>query len=115
MTKIEKQARELFTKAVLAKGKCWLGPDGCDGGLDAHHIIPKQRLKRLPYLTDEQKMELVWDSRNGVPLCRAHHFTVTVGVHRFIPADIPDETKEFAYDHDIEWALQREVVGYEPA
>lgn len=117
MTRTEKQARDLFTKAVLAKGGCildWVQGMPCNGECDAHHVIPKQRLRQLPYRSDLERIEIVWDPRNGVPVCRAHHFALSVGAWRFTPDRLPPEVGEFARDHDIEWALEREVVGYEP-
>ena len=112
MSAIERRAKDLFSMAVLAKGKCVMDDYECSPIVDPHHIVPKQRLKNRPGLTDQGRMELVWDPRNGVPLCRTHHSRVTVGFRRLAPSMVPTEALEFASEYDLGWALEQEVPGF---
>src|SRR5688500_7119207 len=108
MPTAERRARELFVRAVLAKGTCVLrrADDPCGGPCDPHHIIPKQRLKaHSSTLSRQERMELVWDPRNGVPVCRHHHHQLSVGFRRLHHLKLPPEAVEFASDHGLAWAL----------
>lgn len=106
-----------FSQRVRAKGGClvvglvdW---GECDGPIEAHHLIPQQRIKHMPRskVPTALKAAMLRDPRNGVPLCRKHHHMVTIKA-RFIPAElVPPEAIEFAWEYKIEWALEREVPG----
>jgi hypothetical protein len=52
---------------------CALAYDGgCWGGLQAHHFVPQQRIKRAG-LSEKDLACALTDPRNGVPLCHFHH------------------------------------------
>lgn len=127
MKAAEKKARELFERAVLAKSPLCVmrdphGHDRCDGPLDAHHVIPKQRLRSLhpihlfkpndPAVTDraeveQRRMELVWDARNGVPVCRKHHGLLTSHARKLLPTQIYPEVVAFAAERRLDHLLSR--------
>lgn len=113
MDATEKRARDLFERAVLAKGGCVMqergSTDYCEGGHDAHHVIPKQALKGIFGLSREERMELVWDARNGVPVCRRHHELLTTHARKLRPDQLPDETWIFAYEKGLVLRLYREL------
>jgi hypothetical protein len=112
MTKTEREARRLFERVVLhnGHGRCILHADSdCAGPLDAHHVIPKQRLKQRPGLSKQERMELVWDARNGVPACRKHHGLLTTHARKLTPEQVPVQTICFAVDRDLIGALEREL------
>ena len=103
-----------FSKRVRAKGGCALAHlGGCEGEIEAHHLIPKQRIKHLPraMFDPKQKRAMIRDDRNGIPLCHKHHHQVTVRFIYLPPEAVPPETHEFAIEHRLEWALEAEVPG----
>jgi len=52
---------------------CALAHDGgCWGGIQAHHYVPQQRIKRAG-LSEKNLDFALTDPRNGVPLCHFHH------------------------------------------
>lgn len=107
-----------FARQVKAKGRCVLssvvffddfGP--CEGVIEAHHVIPKRRLRNLPkpHYPTTLKHQMAADPRNGVPVCQRHHHLLTVRA-RLLPREaLPQEVWEFAAEHAIEWALDREI------
>lgn len=110
---LDDAARDLFQKAVLAKGDCVLKGHAypCDGALDPHHVIPKQRLKQRHGLSPAQRRELAWDARNGVPVCRRHHELLTNRVMRLPHEVVPGEVFAFAHDYGLDHLLDRELVS----
>jgi hypothetical protein len=107
-----RERQELFKVIVCEGATCAAadsGVDGieCDGLLEAHHVIKRQTLRREG--ADE------WDSRNGLPLCMRHHYLVTMRKRRLTTRNLRPENIEFALATGLDWALEREVVGYEPA
>lgn len=107
-----RETRARCNGCLFANGVWWEDEYGkCDGPLEAHHIIPKQRIKHLPRAKWEtaEKRVMLADPRNGVMLCRQHHHLLTVR-SKLIPAElIRDETWEFAREYGLEWALDREI------
>jgi hypothetical protein len=66
--------------------------------IDAHHFLPKRRIKeKLGKDTEEARQALV-DVRNGVPLCRRHHDLVEQG---FIASPEPPTLAFFLADHGL--------------
>ncbi len=114
-TRAGKEARHRFYEEVLSKGPCWFNSqmvDGnpCDGPMDPCHFLPKQRLKRIAKdrnYDERETLAMVWDSRNGVPGCRAHHHKVDNGFLRFTWDELPIETHGFAFAWDLEWEVQQ--------
>jgi HNH endonuclease len=110
----ERRAKDLFDRAVLAKGECVLADGRIDahGPLrDAHHIIRKQTLRaHASTMTEQDRMELLWDPRNGVPVCRKHHEQLTTAYRRLTRAQVPPEVWHFAEEHGLVHALERELA-----
>jgi hypothetical protein len=126
----EKEAREAWTLAVLAKrcgcsrvsGKRSYGNGGdnpvgdalCDGPIDAHHIISKQYIKLKTYpAAPEAILDILYDPRNGIPLCRKHHQQVDTNyilLHEDQIAPHAFDAISFAYQHGF---YQRYEQGVE--
>jgi hypothetical protein len=67
--------------------------------VEGHHIVPKQ------WLRSNGHGGRLWDTRNGMGLCRYHH-----GRHEArmqpVPRDLlPDGAWEFALELDVDWLL----------
>ena len=75
------------------------GVPPCSLTLDAHHFVPKRRLRTAAAKTDV---------RNGVPLCRDHHDLVE---QRILGSPRPPQLEFFLADHDISPGL---VPGESP-
>lgn len=112
-TKAGKEARHRFYEEVLAKGPCWLAtihPHDCDGPIDPCHLLSKQRLKRIAKdrnYNERETLALVWDSKNGVPGCRAYHHKLDNGFIRLTWAQLPLEAHAFAFGWDLEWEMEQ--------
>lgn len=137
-----------FWRAVTANGRArclgcevWSGDRGrCEymsaGLLDAHHVLPKQVLKRefpfggrlrvrehgepvLPWEASPRGWEpdlgwdtitlaeIVWDPRDGVPLRRYHHDAVEHGQLHIPRVVLPDAVENFASELGLTWLLDR--------
>lgn len=70
--------------------RCTAGVIECSSILDAHHFVPKRRLR-----TTAAKV----DVRNGVCLCRDHHDLVEQG---YLRSPRPPELAFFINDHGVE-------------
>jgi hypothetical protein len=116
-------SRNTFSQKVRKRdGRCLLAEvhGVCDGALEAHHLIPKQRINHLPISkwptlsrkeVQRAKRKMREDARNGMALCSKHHSLVTARM-TIIPADlITEDACMFASQHGIEWALEREIPG----
>lgn len=80
----------------------------CRGGLQAHHVVPRQRLRIAFSAAPEWALELaVADSRNGLMLCEKHH-----GLHesKLEWDDMPDPEglQAFAEQYGVQWSLARD-------
>lgn len=115
-TRADRRARARFWGRVLERADyaCLLAGDGpCGGALDAHHIIAKQTLKaHTSTLPVERQREAIWDPRNGVCVCRAHHHRLTGRYERLNKGELPAEAFEFAREWRIEHLLERELAGF---
>ncbi len=69
MPKSERAASSAWYAATISRGceVCSGRGESCEGRLEAHHVIPKEFLKRhgLP--------ELIWHPANGMCLCYKAH------------------------------------------
>jgi hypothetical protein len=119
LSKHERVLAGFFHAATMLKGACVV----CNGHKAgaAHHVIPKRRLKTLPLIEigrpgggGEDRALVVWDSRNGLPVCIDCHEMLTNGTIKLTPGQLRPENVEFAYAYDIEHMLEREVPGYVP-
>jgi hypothetical protein len=121
MTPAEKAAKADFWNAVaircgFACVRSYDRDHECVGELDAHHIIPKQLLKgHALTLTAEERIAIVWDSRNGVLVCREGlHGNLTNKADRLREREVPACAVAFAEDNGLMWALEREVPEVKP-
>jgi hypothetical protein len=98
-----KVSYQRFWREVTRDGKedCALaGAAGrpCSNVRDAHHFVPKQRIKlKLGRGSDACNAALT-DVRNGVCLCRTHHDLVEVG---FLESPRPQLLDFFIADHGV--------------
>jgi hypothetical protein len=69
--------------------RCVKGKIPCSPIIDAHHFVPKRRLKTL---------QAKQDVRNGVCLCRDHHDLVE---QNFMRSPKPPLLAFFLSDHDV--------------
>ncbi len=141
MTKDEERARDEFNRLVLLKSNlCVMNSaagtadgdwvlDKCDGPMDAHHVIPKKSLKMVypaqgtpawfelmePIMDGEKlkayRMSLIWDARNGLPVCRRHHDLLTCSMRHLSPSQLYPSVLSFAIEHRLEHLLIRAVPG----
>ena len=96
-------------RAAAQTGTCALcGQPGA--GLDAHHVLPRSKLKRL--LAGKGKVvppSVLYDPRNAVGLHRTPcHEWVTSRARTLPRSAVPDRTWEFAREHGLEWLLEAE-------
>jgi hypothetical protein len=73
----------------------------CRGGVQGHHIIAKQTLRRLGLA------EFVMDKRNRLPVCEYRHEQHTTGFKPIPRALLPASVFEFAAELGLGWYLDR--------
>jgi hypothetical protein len=107
----ERRLASLFFESVMAKTPSCCARLVCEGGQadEAHHVIPKQRLRN-----QFCEVEVVWDSRIGLPVCNPCHQLLTTAARRLTPDKLRPENIEFAFAFSLDHELAREVVGYDP-
>lgn len=88
----------------------------CEGRLDPHHVIPRQRIRArfgrgrgLIPLSRGNQVAAIRDERNIVPLCRHHHELVTNRRLYLTEADLPHGIHDFAKEYGLEWSLHLDV------
>lgn len=107
-------ARRAFRAAVLPAGaECirakW-ADHRCDGELDPHHVLRAATLRaHTSTLPDDEALAIIFDPRDGVPVCRGLHANLTVAYTRLHKAELPEHVLEFAAEHRLLHALEREV------
>jgi hypothetical protein len=78
-------------------GRCGLcegdGKHRCDGPLDAHHLVPKQFLRKRfqGVLPEDQFVAILFNPKIGAPLCRKAHDRIESGADRIYWDDLTDE------------------------
>lgn len=85
----------------------------CDGHLEHHHVISKQRIRNALGRGSVVAESAVADERNLLPLCRTHHHLVTVGALHLREAELPGEVFAFATDYGLVWSLERDLRYWE--
>jgi hypothetical protein len=78
----------------LAGAKCL----ECSHIRDAHHYVPKQRIKFKLGRGTQEAADALTDVRNGVCLCRTHHELVEAGALR---SPKPAHLDAFIEDHGV--------------
>lgn len=92
---------ERFWREVTSDGRALCALDMvsvCDGPLDAHHFIPKRRIKAILGKDTPECQRALLDSRNGVALCRRHHDQVEAGR---LKSPRPPQLPYFISDHGV--------------
>lgn len=88
---------------------------GWDRSLQAHHIVRQQVLRRRAAELGIPEHRLLWDERIGLPLCAEPaphrcHSRHDLAVKRLPRSVIPPEAWEFADEHGLRWAIEREYL-----
>lgn len=79
----------------------------CQGISQRAHWVPKQRLRKE---LDENE---VWDKRCWTLMCAAHHHRFDKGFLRLRLEDYPAVFLEYAADHGLFWAGERDGWRFE--
>lgn len=78
-----------------------------DPAKHGHHAVPRQKIIRADHLSDEERTELAYDARNGVPVCEGCH-DLHERAHRRIPrACLPAGVVEWAIDYGFLSVIER--------
>lgn len=116
---VEREARHLFYETVLGKGRCFFKgiishPCAMEGEvIDPMHFIPKRRLEQIARLRGYDEVERInmkWDTRNGMPGCRSLHTRMDTGFLRIYQGQLPDEVFDFCDT----WDLHNELADLYP-
>lgn len=103
-----------FWKIAVCRGGCVMckafpaPPELRDGRMvdfrtvEGHHVLAKRHLKR------EGFTGRLWDTRNGMGLCRYHHQRHEHAIQRVPYALVPDCALEFAAELGLEHVVERE-------
>jgi hypothetical protein len=82
----------------------------CDGIMDCHHLIRKNRLKqerRLIEASGRALEKVLEDPRNGVLVCRRHHDLLERALVVLRREELPVRVFEFASELGLEGWLER--------
>jgi 5-methylcytosine-specific restriction endonuclease McrA len=94
----------IFHEQVTRGGRCascgQLGNALCP--IEAHHVLEKSGLRRAGH-----GPEVVWDLRNGMPLCRRCHERHTSRVEPVRRRRVPRSAWRFAAQHNLTWLLEQ--------
>jgi hypothetical protein len=70
--------------------------------IEAHHVLAKRHLKRRGHAGR------LWDTRNGMGLCRYHHERHENWSQRIPYELVPADAHEFAAELTLDWLVERE-------
>jgi 5-methylcytosine-specific restriction endonuclease McrA len=87
-------------KQTVCSEPCLIG-DGCDGPLQAAHVIPQQALKKRGL------HHLLWDPANGAPLCYRHHRRHDNHTEKIPRSSLPAAALAWADTHGLTHVLER--------
>lgn len=76
--------------------------------IQAHHVVDKDYIRRRV----SKDPAVVYDPRNGMPVCRRCHEKHTLAVKRLSIRLIPFPAWEFAREHNVEHRIE---AHYDPA
>lgn len=80
--------------------------------VQAHHLVPRQRIMADARKTEEERLALEYDARNGFPICkRCHELHEYPGpdAKRIPFSRIPALAVQWAAEHDYSYVLQPPV------
>lgn len=99
-------ARELFRRNV---GPCVMGPDECEGRVEAHHVVTRQTLRKHGLEIEE------WNVDNRMGLCERHHDRHHARSQPVQMELVPGVAVDFAFELGLEWWLERYYPADEAA
>lgn len=73
--------------------------------IEGHHVLAKRHLKTRGLAGR------LWDTRNGMGLCKYHHPRHESGMQRVPYELVPDDALTFAIECDLDWIIEREYPG----
>ncbi len=122
MSAEERRAAATFERVVKRSGRCAACGQRARNPrveLDAHHIIPKEILKRIERQTGAPAGSLVWDPVNGMPLCsqiteNRCHPRHTVKFKPVLRARIPEPALRFAANLGLTHVIERHYPNDHP-
>lgn len=79
--------------------------------VQAHHLVPAQRIRNDARKTRAERAELEFDARNGFPICQRCHEQHETGTRRIPMSRIPALALEWAIDHGYEHVLTPPVYS----
>ena len=95
---------------AVVKGKsCILC--GKPSRVQGHHVIAAQVLKRLARdrgLDAAALLALLWDVRNGIPVCEREHADHSTAKKRIPRSALPLVALQFAAELDLTWMIERD-------
>jgi hypothetical protein len=73
------------------------GKHHCEGRKDAHHLIPKQFIRKRfqGVLPEDRLVAILFNPKIGAPLCRKAHDRIESGADRIYWSDLTDECIEY--------------------
>jgi hypothetical protein len=79
--------------------------------LDAHHVVPKQKLKRICKSRRLDPVKVVWDVRNRVWVCQQPCHAEHTNAKRRIPRSrLSAAAYEFAREYGVLYVIDREYL-----
>lgn len=90
-----------FRAAVVNQPCALIMEGGCEGRLEAHHVIAAQALRKRGL------GHLVTAPANGMSLCERHHRRHTLGLERIPFSALSQAAVEFADEFGLRWWLER--------
>lgn len=77
----------------------------------AHHVIPKQVIVNARHLSPEERAQLAYDARNGLPICEQCHMDHEYAPDWRIPRVrlLPDHF-EWAADHGFRYFIEKREI-----
>jgi len=76
-------------------------PEGCEGPLQAHHVVTQQTLRKRGL------DNAIWDTRMGVAVCERSHIRHTLASSRIRFEDLPASVVEYVQNLGLQWYLDR--------
>lgn len=80
--------------------------------VQAHHVVPRQRIQADARKTKEERDALEYDARNGFPIClRCHELHEYPGVsgRRIRLSRIPELAREWAREHGYDYIFDSDI------
>lgn len=97
-------AADIWREGLVCCEVCPYEGTACSGPIQGHHVIGRQKLKRLG-LTD-----FLLDKRNRLGVCEYRHEQHTTGYKPIPRAVLPQAVFEFAEELGLTWYLEKHYV-----